>query len=76
MIGGTKLTTLEEDAMLKSLEELQTLFGVKELPGEPWQKKFLFELAQELEQKKGVDWLKQNSRRLVREWEYLANELL
>jgi hypothetical protein len=57
-----------------SLEKVSDLLGKQEIPGSENELKILCARIQELVDMNGEDWVRQNRRKLLEEWEYIIRQ--
>jgi hypothetical protein len=57
-----------------SLEKVSDLLGKQEIPGSENELKILRARIQELVDMNGEDWVRQNRRKLLEEWEYIIRQ--
>ncbi len=57
-----------------SLEKVSDLLGTKDLPGSENELKILCVRIRELLEMNGEDWVRQNRKKLLDEWEYIVRQ--
>ena len=57
-----------------SLEKVSDLLGKKEIPGSENELKILCVRIRELVEMNGEDWVRQNSQKLLEEWDYIVRK--
>ena len=54
-----------------TLEKVKELLGVTDIPGTPEDLKDIVRYTENLVENYGEDWIRQNSHRLLKEWDYV-----